>query len=88
MPLIDTAETLEGVAITPTLRNLKHISCVVTDRDLYRAEQDTVHIFIALPMASAFRILILKVSHNGKHFDSRRVQLSKFYLWIETLNML
>ncbi|KOR31145.1 hypothetical protein TI05_12990 [Achromatium sp. WMS3] len=87
LPLIDTAVTLEGVTITPTSRDLKHIGCVVTDRDLYRAEQDTVHIFIALPMASASRILILQISHNGKHFDRRRVQLSNS-IGIETLDKL
>ena len=49
LPLVEQPIELEGVTITPELRTIEPIGCIVSDRDLYRAEQDTVHLFITFP---------------------------------------
>jgi hypothetical protein len=49
LPLVDQPVQLDGVTITPDTRLIDPIGCLVSDRDLYRAEQDTVYLFIAFP---------------------------------------
>src|SRR5712691_1622296 len=40
---------LPGLRITPRRRALEPLACLVADRDLYRARQDTVNLFCAVP---------------------------------------
>jgi hypothetical protein len=85
LPLINQAVRLEGVTITPTHPIIDPISTVVTERDLYRAEQDVVHLFIAFPNAPKNLRLVIK--SNGESFTERALQLING-MAIETLSML
>ncbi len=85
LPLINQAVRLEGVTITPTPPIIDPISTVVTERDLYRAEQDVVHLFIAFPNAPKNLRLVIK--SNGESFTERALQLINGVA-IETLSML
>ncbi|MEN8218052.1 MAG: hypothetical protein ABFS56_17125 [Pseudomonadota bacterium] len=85
LPLVNQAVKLDGVTITPEHRDIEPIGCVVTDRDLYRAEQDSVRLFIAFPTPP--EDLRLTINCNGEVFSERRVKLMDG-VGIETLSML
>jgi hypothetical protein len=74
VPLVDNPVQLEGVTITPTRPIIDPISTVVTERNLYHAEQDVVHLFIAFPKVPKHLRLVIK--YNGKLFTERKVQLT------------
>ena len=40
---------LPGLRFHPRPLDAEPLGCLVTDRDLYRAEEDTVHLFVAMP---------------------------------------
>ncbi|KHD06326.1 hypothetical protein PN36_10295 [Candidatus Thiomargarita nelsonii] len=85
LALVDKPVQLDGVTITPEPRFIEPIGCVVADRDIYRAEQDTVHLFIAFP--SPPKYLRLAIDYNGEFFADRPVELTEG-VGIETLVML
>ncbi len=85
LPLIDKPVRLEGITITPAHPFIDPIGTVVTERDLYRAEQDVIHLFIAFPNAPKHLRLIIK--YHGESFAEREVQLTNGVA-IETLSML
>ncbi|HEC84444.1 MAG TPA: hypothetical protein ENI48_04265, partial [Thioploca sp.] len=87
LPLVDEPVELDGVTITPEQRTIEPIGCVVSDRDLYRAEQDTVHLFIAFPTEPE-NDLHLNIDCNGAFFTKRDVQLSDDNVSLETLSNL
>jgi hypothetical protein len=84
-PLVNKPIELDGVTITPEPRLIEPIGCVVCDRDLYRAEQDTVNLFIAFPKPP--EDLHLNIDCNGTFFTKRNVQLDNG-IGIERLSML
>ena len=49
IPLVGESIALAGMTLTPRERDIAPLGAVVADRDLYRAEQDTVYLFIAMP---------------------------------------
>jgi len=85
LPLVNQAVKLDGVTITPQHRDIEPIACVVTDRKLYRAEQDTVRFFIAFPTPP--EDLRLTINSNGEMFSERLVKLTDG-VGIETVSML
>jgi len=87
LPLVDKPVHVEGLTITPKHRSIDPIGCVVTERDLYRAEQDTVHLFIAFITPPKDKDLRLAIDCNGELFIERPVELTDG-VGIETLSML
>jgi hypothetical protein len=85
LPLIDKPVRLEGVTITPAHPFIDPIGTVVTERDLYHAEQDVIHLFIAFPNAP--KHLRLVIEYHGESFVEREVRLTNGVA-IETLSML
>jgi hypothetical protein len=85
LPLVELPVQLDGVTITPAPRPIDPIGCVVADRDLYRAEQDSVHLFIAFPTPP--KDLRLTIDCNGEIFSERAVELTDG-VGIETFAML
>jgi len=85
LPLVNQAVKLDGVTITPQHRDIEPIACVVTDRKLYRAEQDTVRFFIAFPTPP--EDLRLTINSNGEMFSERLVKLTDG-VGIETVSKL
>jgi|GEM_PF-1108408 len=61
VPLVDTVE-LDGFRIIPTSSTTEPLHALVTDRDLYRAEEDTVHFFLAMPDVPAGLSLVVEVA--------------------------
>jgi len=84
-PLVDEPIELDGVTITPQPRPIEPMGCLVCDRDLYRAEQDTVNLFIAFPKPP--KDLQLNIDCNGIFFTKRKVLLNNG-VSIERLSML
>jgi len=66
LPLVDEPVKLKSLTITPEARIIEPVGCVVADRDLYRAEQDTVHLFIAFPTPPDELRLVIEC--NGAFF--------------------
>jgi hypothetical protein len=85
VPLVDQPVELAGVTLTPEPVKVDPAGCVVTDRDLYRAEQDTVHLFVAAPAPPEG--LQLSVEHNNQPFTTLELELEQG-VCIETLSML
>ncbi len=85
LPLVNQPVKLDGVTITPQHQDIDPIACVVTDRKLYRAEQDTVRFFIAFPTPP--KDLRLTIKSNGEMFSERLVKLTDG-VGIETVSML
>lgn len=75
-----------GLRITPPERGLGPSVCVVADRDIYRAEQDTVRLFVVAPPDAG--PLSLSVHHNGAYLLERPLETSPEGLALETLSML
>lgn len=74
LALVKKPLQLDGVTITPKHSSIEPIGCLVADRDLYRTEQDTVHLFIAFPNPP--KHLGLLVNYNGAFFSERQLELS------------
>jgi len=85
LPLVTEPIELEGITITPHGRLQEPIGCVVTDRHLYQAEQDNVHLFIALPHPPPD--LRLSIACDGEFLTERQLELNQG-LGIETLSLL
>lgn len=86
VPLIEQAVELAGVRITPKMPELVPLGCLVADRDLYRAEQDTVNLFVAMP--GSHRKATLVVHLGQQEFLKREVDLDRSGTTIERLSML
>lgn len=84
-PLIDQPLELPGVRIVPRARSIDPVACVVADRDLYRAEEDSVRLFLAMPRPADDVGLV--VTCNGEPFTERAVSLADG-MTIETLSAL
>jgi len=84
-PLVHNAVNLAGVTISPETPVIDNMGCIVSDRDLYRAEQDNINIFIAFPKPPKDLYLIIK--HNDKFLVQRKVAL-RYGVCIETFPML
>ena len=74
VPLANEPVQLDGLTITPEHGFIEPIACLVADRDLYRAEQDVVHLFVAFPNPA--KHLNLLINYNGAFFSEREVELS------------
>lgn len=74
LPVVEQPVELDGVTITPERHRIQPICCVVTDRDLYRAKQDLVHLFIAFP--SPANTLHLVITYNKTFFAKLPVELT------------
>ncbi len=92
LPLTDQAVTLEGMSIALKPRAREPLHALVADRDLYRAEEDTVQLFIALPDVPDG--LTLVVEQAGQVFSERALDpreipsLQEHGVHIEPLSML
>lgn len=73
-PLTDRPVALEGLTVTPVPRTAGHIGCMVSDRDIYRAGQDNIRLFIAC--LSPCRTLNLTVEMQGQFFAARSAELT------------
>ena len=83
IPIVEHPIELAGITISPSERRIDPIGCLVADRDLYRAEQDTVHLYIAFPKPQDN--LQLRVEINGEPFTERDLDLQDGVA-IETLS--
>lgn len=83
---LTTPVEVAGLRITPPERSLGPAVCLVADRDVYRAEQDTVRLFVVAPPEAG--PLHLSVQHNGSYLLERPLEISPEGLAIETLSML
>lgn len=72
-PLVDQPARLPGLLIMPDHGEPEPLGCIVPDRDLYRAGQDTVHLFIAFPVPP--EDLRLVVRYAGESFTERHLTL-------------
>jgi len=84
-PLTDKPVSLEGMTIKPEPRSVEPVSCLVADRDLYQAGQDSVNLFIAFPSSPESLHLIIEC--NGEFFAKRKVALTED-IGIESFAML
>jgi len=87
LPLVNESVLAVGddVKVKLAPRPLELVGCLVSNRDLYRAERDPVHLFIAVPMPPAE--LRLQVTWNGTAFCHRVVTLQESVA-IETFALL
>jgi len=74
VPLADRPVALEGLTITPVPKPVSPMGCIVSDRDIYRAGQDNIRLFIAC--LSPCRTLNLTVEMQGVFFAARKVELT------------
>lgn len=74
-PLTDKPVTFEGITIKPEPRAIHPLGCLVADRDLYRAGEDNVNLFIAFPCPPETLHLIIEC--NGECLTKRKVALTK-----------
>lgn len=81
-----TPVEVAGLRITPPERGLGPAVCLVADRDVYRAEQDTVRLFVVAP--PELGPLTLVVEHNGAALLERPLEAAPEGVAIETLSML
>jgi hypothetical protein len=77
LPLVNESVLMVGEEVRVKLmpRPLEQVGCLVSNRDLYRAERDPVHLFIAVPKSPAE--LRLQVTWNGTSFCHRVVTLQE-----------
>ncbi len=83
LPIVDQPIALKGVTLKPKKRDVERLGCVVADRDLYRAEEDVVNLFVALPDPPEDLKLI--VEQNGEPFTEREPELEDGGVAVETL---
>ena len=84
--LSEPITSLEGLTISPPSTLPGPLASLVSDRDLYRAEHDTVHLFAALPAAPEGVELV--VTLNAELFTRRPIDLGKHGTAVEALPML
>ena len=68
LPLVGDPIELPGFTMVPKNRRCDPVGTIVADRDLYRAEQDIVYLFIAVPGATGdgFKLCL---EASGPAFD-------------------
>jgi hypothetical protein len=72
LPLLDRPVELSGVTLTPRNRGIEPMACLIADRDLYRAEDDTVHLYAAMPAPRDGVSLV--VTCHGERFTERALR--------------
>lgn len=87
VPLLDQDVTIQGLTLQPAARDRSPLGIVVADRDLYRAEHDTVNLLIAFPAPPKQQVRLL-IEHLGQPLTERDVTLDAQGLALETLAML
>ena len=75
-PLIDQPVALEGFTIQPAPVEIEPVCALITDRDLYRAEQDTVHVLLAMP--APVEGMRLVVEQSGQVLTERSLDLAEY----------
>ena len=85
IPLVDEPLELAGMTLAPRPRAFDPLATVVTDRDLYRAERDTVYLFCAVASSVERPRLVIEV--NSTSLTERELSVDKGVA-IETLSML
>lgn len=65
-----TTLDIPGMSITTEASPSHHFSALIPDRDLYKAEQDTVNLLVVLPNAAQHQTISLQVNLNGAPFYS------------------
>ena len=86
LPLSGGPIELPGLRVTPRPRAIQPLACLVADRDLYRAGQDTVNLFCAVPgQAAAYGKsgLSIALSCNGARVTRRDLDLGKEGIAVE-----
>lgn len=86
LPLSAAPTRLSGLTLHAGQRPLSRLGCIVADRDLYRAEQDTAYLLIATPGWDG--AVELEVSCNGATFLKRELEGVGSELRVDTLSML
>ncbi|MDD9943197.1 MAG: hypothetical protein OXU20_19310 [Myxococcales bacterium] len=74
LPLIEQPVEFPGGAVVPGAPALRPLGSVTSDRDLYRAEEDSARLFLVAPDAPADVELV--VTMDGQPFTERRPELS------------
>lgn len=87
VPLLDQEVTIQGLTLQPAARDRSPLGIVVADRDLYRAEHDTVNLLIAFPAPPKQQVRLL-IEHLGQPLTERELTLDAQGLALETLAML
>lgn len=92
LPLSDRPVELDGLRFVPLPHTSEPLCALVADRDLYRAEEDTVHLFVALPEVPDGLKLVIEMS--GEPFSERALEkkdiasLAEHGVHVEPLSML
>src|SRR5437660_3696879 len=86
-PLVDAPLELPGLTITPDRDPIAPLGALVSDRDLYRAEQDVAHLFAAVP-GTPPQDLVLTLLMNNAFFTERKLQLGPGGMSIEPFSAL
>ena len=76
LPLVGGPIELPGCILAPKSRRCTPVGTIVADRDLYRAEQDTVNVFIAVPGATSGGFQ-LRLEASGQLLASRQLKLEQ-----------
>jgi hypothetical protein len=76
LPLVGGPIELPGCVLTPKSRRCTPVGTIVADRDLYRAEQDIVYLFIAVPGVTVEK-LTLRLEASGELHTSRQLKLEQ-----------
>jgi hypothetical protein len=87
LPLLEEPIDLRGIRITPKDRGIEPLATLCADRDLYRAEEDTVNLFLAVPgAAGAFGKsgLSLALEMNGAPLTERAVDVGREGVAVES----
>ena len=84
IPLVGDSVAVAGMTLTPRDRHIDPLGAVVTDRDLYRAEQDTVYLFIAMPKPPEGLELVVRC--NGELLTERSIEVEDGCRHGETLD--
>src|SRR5262249_18013700 len=91
LPLLEQPIELPGIRLTPKDRGLEPLATLCADRDLYRAEQDTVNLFLAVPAAAgAFGKsgLSIALEMNGASLTERAVDIGREGVAVESFSAL
>jgi len=91
LPLLAEPIELPGIRLSPTDRGIEPLATLCADRDLYRAEQDTVNLFLAVPAAAgAFGKsgLSIALEMNGAPLTERAVDVGREGAAVESFSAL
>ena len=86
VPLVEDAVEVSGVRVLPTHPRPSPLAAIVADRDLYRAEEDPLHLFIAAPGKPEG--LVVKIEKDGAELSARPLELGGNGVMIQTLALL